>query len=95
MNKTFESPINDSSGSEIVEKLALLVGGHTSSRLYSNLLKAIRVGGKEQARIFCWNEGDKFRDRPDIISFLEKEVFDAGEDGVATKTPWNMSRRNK
>ena len=82
-------------GVEMAERLEELLGEERGLRLYANLIRAIRLGGKEQAKIFCWNESDKFRERPDLVLFLEKEIFDAGDDGLDTETPWNMMRRKK
>ncbi|MEK7643481.1 MAG: hypothetical protein AAB372_03485 [Patescibacteria group bacterium] len=95
MSEKIEVSSENMEGVEIAEKLSELLGEKAVTPFYSNLIRALRRGGKEQCKIFCWNEFDKFRDRPDLISFLEREVFDAGDDGLGAETPWNMTRRRK
>jgi hypothetical protein len=58
------------------------------------ILDTWRKYGKEAAKRFCINDADKFDDE-EIKLFVERELFDAGEDGLSKKTPWNTYRRNK
>ncbi len=90
-----QEPFEENADVDIARRMEELLGEEKDLRLYANLIRAIKVGGKEQAKIFCWNESDKFRDRPDLVAFLEKEIFDVGDDGLAAETPWNIMRRRK
>ncbi len=61
---------------------------HLNNRLLENWLKY----GESSARHFCINDADKFTDKETIL-FLERVLFNAGENGLDKKTPWNTSRR--
>ena len=80
---------------ELAQKLEAVFGDEVNDRVNQRLLLALKSGGKEAARIFCINEFDKFITRPKVVAFLEREIFDAGEDGLSTPTPWNSLRRSK
>ena len=80
-------------GDKIVTKLKALVGEEANNPIVQKLISALRFGGKEQAKIFLWNEADKFRSASNLIEFCEREIFDVDESGVNVETPWNMSKR--
>ncbi len=86
-------------GEYLASEFEKLVGKEAETNyVYKKLLGAFRRGGKYSAKVFCQNEFDKFGGlSPNmvVIRFLEKNVFDAGEDGLEEETPWNWSRRRE
>ena len=64
--------------------------------LEQKVLEIWQAHGAESARRYCIIDADKFGPGDEeVIAFLEKELFGAGEDGLAKKTPWNTFRRKK
>lgn len=77
-----------------VEVLNELLGDEAKDVLYGRLMAVWRKHGDDEARQFCINDADKFTDDR-IKLFLEKELFQAGEEGLDRKTPWNSFRRQQ
>ncbi|MCX6745122.1 MAG: hypothetical protein NTX82_06380 [Candidatus Parcubacteria bacterium] len=64
--------------------------------LEQKVLETWQTHGAESARSYYINDADKFGQvNKEVIAFLERELFGAGEDGLAKKTPWNTFRRKK
>lgn len=82
-------------GNAIAKRIEdLLDDAARNERVMSRFLIALRNGGIATAKVFCWNESDKFRIQPDgVIAVIERDVFGAGESRIDAETPWNMSRR--
>ncbi len=81
-------------GSASADAFERFLGDRVDDIFYKRLLRFWRANGDAGARRFCINDADKFDDE-DVKLFLEKELFDAGEQGLDKKTPWNSYKRSK
>jgi len=66
----------------LVSRLRELDPG-SSDRLIQKIIKSVEMGYADSAKTLCWNEGDKFRNQPEVIKALKTYLFDREENN-----PW-------
>ncbi|OGH84969.1 MAG: hypothetical protein A2493_01740 [Candidatus Magasanikbacteria bacterium RIFOXYC12_FULL_33_11] len=80
----------------LADEFETFLGDESKDHLYQRLLYIWRNHGIEATKLFCINDADKFPLGEDRVkSYLENKLFDAGEDGLSKKTPWNNYKRQK
>lgn len=71
--------------------LASLTEEQKNDRVVQRLLFIVDRG-KIVTQEYLRSESDKWMHLPHLIPLFETHVFDAGESGIETRTPWNAER---